>query len=170
MIKISDQCKKIIERLDLQPHPEGGYFAEVYRSNEKVKERGLPGRYSGERVFSTSIYFLLEGNQVSHMHRLKSDETWHFYLGSTLLLHIINPGGNYSEIKIGNNLEQDEILQFTIPQESWFGAEVMDKESFALVGCTVAPGFEFDDFEMGERNTLLELYPQYKALIEKLTT
>lgn len=161
--------KELVEILDLQPHPEGGYFKEVYRSKDEIKLEGLPNRYPSARCFGTSIYYLLEGEQFSAFHKIQSDETWHFYLGSSLVLHLINEKGEYSKIILGQNLEEGEQFQFTIPFNTWFAAEVKDKNSFSLVGCTVSPGFEFEDFEMGERSELMKNFPDQKSIVERLS-
>ena len=161
--------REIIKKLNLQPHPEGGYFSEIYRSNEIIDEHSLPERYEGNRTFSTSIYFLLGGGQKSHLHKLKSDETWHFYIGSPILIHTIDEDGAYKIYRLGNKLDEGESLQITIPRGVWFGAEVVDKSLFSLIGCTVAPGFEFTDFELGEREDLLLKFPAHAKIIELLT-
>lgn len=161
--------KIIIEKLELQPHPEGGYFKEVYRSNEIIKNTGLPGRFTGDRNFGTSIYYLLEKEQFSTFHKLKSDETWHFYYGSSLLLHKIDESGNYNKIILGNDLTNGEVFQFTVLRNCWFAAEVADKNSFSLIGATVSPGFDFSDFEMGKRDELVSKFPGYKEFITRLT-
>lgn len=161
--------KEIIKKLDLQPHPEGGYFKEVYRSEEEIKIEGLPERFQSARCFGTSIYYLLDGEQFSAFHKLQSDETWHFYLGSQIILHLINDEGKYSKVTLGQKVEEDELFQFTIPHGTWFAAEVKDKNSFSLVGCTVYPGFDFDDFQIGNKDELINLYPQQKNIIQKLT-
>ncbi|MFA4924944.1 MAG: cupin domain-containing protein [Ignavibacteriaceae bacterium] len=158
-----------INNLQLINHPEGGYFKEVYRSEEAITKEALPVRYSAKRNVSTSIYFLLEKEEVSHFHKLKSDEIWHFYYGSSLTIHLIDEGGNYSIQKLGRNIEEGEVLQFVIPKFSWFAAEVNDKKSFSLIGCTVAPGFDFADFELAKREELIKQFPQYKIIIGRLT-
>lgn len=163
------KAEKYIEMLNLQKHPEGGYFKEVYRSAEYYEAKLLPGNYSGNRNLSTSIYFLLEGNDVSKFHRLKSDETWHFYDGSSVIIYVLDQKGKLSQICLGKNLELGEQLQVTIEKGCWFGAELKGDSSFCLIGCTVAPGFDFDDFELAERNLLLGSYPQYVDVINKLT-
>ncbi|MCF8379438.1 MAG: cupin domain-containing protein [Bacteroidales bacterium] len=158
-----------IKQLDLQPHPEGGHFKEVYRSGEFVQKKGLPARYSSFRAFSTSIYFLLRGSEYSAFHRLKSDETWHFYEGTTLLIFIILPDGKMATIGLGRNPDKKEVLQFTIPKGAWFAARTELKNSYSLLGCTVAPGFDFDDFEMGKKENLMRKFPQHKNLIAALS-
>lgn len=157
-----------IEKLQLQQHPEGGFFAETYRSKERLNESKLPDRYNSSRVFGTSIYFLLTKDSVSNFHRLKSDEIWHFHFGGSAKIHFINKEGNHSEHLIGAELEKGESLQIVIPKGTWFSAEVV-KEDFILVGCTVAPGFEFEDFELADRQGLSSAYPQHQTLIERFT-
>ncbi len=129
----------------------------------------LPKRYKSSRNLSTSIYFLLEGNQVSNFHKLKSDEQWHFYDGSSIVIYVIDEGGNLNKILLGRNIENGESIQSVIKQNSWFAAELSDITSFALIGCTVAPGFEFNDFELGKRDELIDTFPQLRELIYKLT-
>ena len=129
----------------------------------------LPKRYKSSRNFSTSIYFLLEGNQVSNFHKLKSDEQWHFYDGSSIVIHVIDESGNPNKILLGRNIENGETLQTVIKYNSWFAAELSDKTSFALIGCTVAPDFDFNDFELGKRDELIKAFPQFRELIYKLT-
>ncbi len=158
-----------IDNLKLKEHPEGGYFREVYRSNEFISKKHLPGRYSSFRAFYTSIYFLLKSDEFSAFHRLKSDEIWHFYDGSPLLLYVIEQSGKLTTIKMGRNPDNDETLQVLIPKGYWFAAEVSRKESYSLIGCTVSPGFDYDDFELGRRENLTEKYPGLKGVIERLT-
>jgi len=157
-----------INKLGLSSHPEGGYYKEVYRSSEVILENALPERYKGKRTFCTSIYFLLDKNQTSAFHRLKSDEIWNFYEGSSLTVYIIEKNGSLKQIKLGNNPDSGEVLQYVIEKEQWFGAEVNDKNSFSLIGCTVAPGFDFQDFELGKKEKLLNSYPSLKEIIIKL--
>lgn len=156
-----------IQKLNLISHPEGGYFKEVYRSDETIEKSALPGRYSGNRNFATSIYFLLEGKQFSAFHKIESDETWHFYAGTSMTLMMINEAGTYSEVIIGNNLDKNEHLQFTIKRNTWFAAKVNNENSFSLLGCTVAPGFDFDDFELADKTTLLNRFPQHEDIINE---
>ena len=162
-------AKRYIRQLKLESHPEGGYFKEIYRSGEIFSADNLPKRYKGNRAFSTSIYFLLDEKQISAFHRLKSDETWHFYDGESLRIHIIDTNGKLSKIVLGKNLLNDEKIQFTIKKNCWFAAELINKKSFALVGCSVSPGFDFEDFEFGNRNFLIKKYPEFKSIILKLT-
>jgi uncharacterized protein len=158
-----------IQQLNLQSHPEGGYFAETYRSAESISASHLPARYGGERVFSTGIYFLLESGQFSALHRIQSDEMWHFYAGSRLTVYVIHPNGTSQEIYLGSNPEAGEVFQAVVPAGSWFGASVSVPGSYALVGCTVAPGFDFADFELADRMALRQQYPEHQSLIDRLT-
>ena len=158
-----------IEKLGLVKHPEGGYYRETYRSDEAVERSALPGRFSGPRPFSTAIYFLLSGDDISAFHRIKSDEVWHFYSGAPLTIHVIEQNGNYSPIQLGCSPVHEEYFQAVIKAGSWFGAALNEPRSYALVGCTVAPGFDFSDFEMGAREKLCRLYPAHRTIIEKLT-
>jgi uncharacterized protein len=158
-----------IEKLKLKKHPEGGYFSEVYRSEDNIKKEALPDGFSGERSISTSIYFLLEKEELSHFHRIKSDELWHFYDGASVTIHIIDERGGYEKKILGRDIENDESFQIVAPKNCWFGAEVNDKTSYSLIGCTVAPGFDFDDFELAKREELLSRYPERAAIITALT-
>ena len=161
-------AQAFIEQLGLARHPEGGWFRETYRASENVTAEALPARFGGERSLSTAIYFLLEEGDISALHRIKSDEVWHFYAGSALRVHCIFPDGSYQEFKLGPNLAAGEQFQAVVPAGCWFGAELADG-GFALVGCTVAPGFDFADFEMGEAKQLCERYPQHAAITRRLT-
>jgi predicted cupin superfamily sugar epimerase len=158
-----------IEKLQLQKHPEGGYFKEVYRADEAIPKHSLHERYTGERNHSTSIYFLITSNESSAFHRIKSDETWHFYTASFITIHTIDEKGKYSAVKLGSNPEKGEVFQFTIPHDTWFAASVNEPDSYTLVGCTVAPGFHYDDFELGKREELIKLFPQHEGVIRKFT-
>lgn len=161
--------QQIITRFNLTEHPEGGYFKEAYRSNGIIQNEHLSPEFVGDRNYSTSIYFLLTSNKFSAFHKINQDETWHFYKGSTLKLHMISPDGDYSFVMIGNNLEQDEQPQFVVPAGYWFAAEVLKEKSYAFTGCTVAPGFDFKDFVLPKREELIQLFPQYSEIITRLT-
>lgn len=158
-----------LTKLKLEPHPEGGYFKEVYRSGEMIPNEGLPQRYNGSRNFATSIYYLLKSGQFSAFHKLQSDEIWNFYDGSSLTLHLLHEDAAYESIILGRDIEQKQILQFVIPKGVWFAAEVNEGNSFSLVGCQVAPGFDFDDFELGDEQNLKAKFPDYENLINKFT-
>ena len=166
---MNKKARKYIEDFKLLPHPEGGYYREIYRAGEVILPGHLPKRYKSSRSFSTSIYFLLEGRQVSAFHRLKSDEQWNFYDGTTVIVSVINDEGSLNKYFLGKDFENGESFQTIIKRGSWFGAELKDKTSFALIGCTVSPGFDFQDFELGKREYLLKEYPEYREDILKLT-
>src|SRR6185369_8693354 len=144
-------------------------FRESYRSLETVPATGLPERFGGQRSFGTSIYFLLEPGDISALHRIKSDEVWHFYAGAPLTVQVITPGGDHRELMLGSDLGAGHTFQDWVPAGCWFGAELAGGGDYALVGCTVAPGFDFVDFEMGKREELLRQYPQHGELIRRLT-
>lgn len=158
-----------IRHLSLQPHPEGGYFAETYRSAEVLPQPALPARFSGDRALSTAIYFLLEGTQFSALHRIRADELWHFYTGESLHVVVLTPAGTPYTIRLGPDAAAGEVFQAVVPAGSWFGSYLPGGTGFALVGCTVAPGFDFADFELGTRAQVLALFPQHQALVERLT-
>lgn len=158
-----------IDRLELEPHPEGGYFKEVYRADEQIARDALPDRYSGSRHFSTSIYYLLESSDISRFHILQTDELWHFYTGQTVTLHILDGKTGYSRLRLGNEPKRDTQFQVSIPRKTYFGASIDGVNGFALIGCTMAPAFHFEDFELVKRRVLLEKFPAQKNIIDKLT-
>lgn len=158
----------LVELYDMQPHPEGGYFKETYRAIDSIPGSVLP-KHSGDRSYSTGIYFLLPEGSVSKFHRIKSDEMWHFYLGGPLTIVQIDPNGKVEEVVLGTNIKSGQKVQHVVPAGYWFGAYPNPGSDFSFVGCTVAPGFDFADFEMGERKQLLTQVPQAKEVIEKLT-
>jgi hypothetical protein len=158
-----------ISALGLIPHPEGGFYRETYRSTETIEPPHLPARFGGRRVYSTAIYFLLPGDQISALHRIKSDEVWHFYAGSRLTLTLIHPDGRLEERRLGGDAEREESFQAVVPAGCWYGAAVDDPHAWALVGGTVAPGFDFTDFELADRATLLACFPQHREAILRLT-
>lgn len=166
---MNQEQKAIIERLNLEAHPEGGYFKETYCSNMILPESNLPTQFKGSRNVATCIYFMLTSEAFSAFHRVQQDETWHFYKGSKILLHMIDESGNYTHVFIGNDFEAGEVPQFTVPKNVWFAAEVEAKEAYALVGCTVAPGFDFRDFELAKAANLKERFPQHQIIISRLT-
>ena len=146
-----------IEKLQLQPHPEGGWYRESYRAETQVETP------SGPRAVGTCIWFLLAGADVSHLHRLAADEIWHFYAGGPLTIHLLTEKGHQS-LALGPGR-----FQQIVPAHTWFGSDLDTGTDYALVGCTMAPGFDFADFEMGSRASLLAEFPQHAGLIEKLT-
>ncbi|WP_338873432.1 cupin domain-containing protein [Spirosoma sp. SC4-14] len=158
-----------ISALNMQPHPEGGYFAETYRSAETISYSVLPDRFNGDRVFGTAIYFLLESHHVSALHRIDADEIWHFYAGGSLIIYMISPDGTLDQIRLGSNPDQGEVFQAVVPAGCWFGSKPAEGSPFSLVGCTVAPGFDFSGFELANRADLLREYPQHQVVIEMLS-
>ena len=159
----------LIEKFDLSPHPEGGYFKETYRSAETIEEIALPKNYKGSRNHSTCIYFLLTSNIFSAFHKINQDEIWHFYSGSPLKLYIISDKGEYSEHIVGNEFSSEQVAQFVVPGDHWFAAKTIKPNSYSFVGCTVAPGFDFADFVLPKRNELIAKFPQHEKVITLLT-
>ena len=164
-----NSIQKIINTLNLKPHPEGGYFTETYRSVGEIKQDSLDTNYQGKRNFSTCIYFLLTSNKFSAFHRIKQDEIWHFYDGAPIKIYVISETGNISTQLIGRNFDKEEVPQFVVPGGCWFAAEVINENNYSLVGCTVSPGFSFDDFELKPRKELISLFPNLEETITKLT-
>jgi predicted cupin superfamily sugar epimerase len=163
------QASKLIKDLDLQAHPEGGWFKEIYRCQEILPAGHLPERFGQDHCFSTAIYYLLEAPDFSAFHRIRQDEIWHFYQGSGLTIHVITNEGHYQPMKLGNEPDEGQSFQAVVKAGDWFAASVDDPDGFALVGCTVAPGFEFTDFELAEPKTLTTQFPQHVKLIRQLT-
>lgn len=150
-----------INQLDLKAHPEGGFYKETYRSE------GMLSHTHGSRNYSTAIYFLLRREDKSNFHRIKSDEIWHFHAGDTLTIYVLTQEGLKS-YRLGNNLEAGDQLQVIIPADHWFGAK-LNEGSYTLAGCTVAPGFDFRDFELAVSKDLLREFPDEKEIIDMLT-
>jgi uncharacterized protein len=163
-----ERLQQLIQHLNLLPHPEGGYYAETYRSKESIAQAALPGRFGGDRNFSTAIYFLIPAGQFSAFHRIEADELWHFYEGQTLHVYVIHPQGNLEIIRLGNDIEQGEVFQAMVAAGCYFASRPATTEGYSLVGCTVAPGFDFEDFELSEKGMLLQQYPQHGTLIKEL--
>lgn len=162
-------AKEIINHFNLKRHPEGGYFREVYRSKEVISQKNLPSCFNGDRNYATSIYFLLTSDSFSAFHKINQDEIWHFYEGSALHLHLISPKGEYSLIKIGSNYKDGENFQFTVPAQYYFAAEVVKKDAYSFVGCTVSPGFDFKDFVLPSYQNLVQTFPNLQDVIKKFT-
>jgi predicted cupin superfamily sugar epimerase len=158
-----------ISKLSLKEHPEGGFFREVYRSEESIDGINLKDRRKGPRNLATSIYFLLRSEEKSLLHRLKSDETWYYHYGEPIHLFCIDNQGNMKEVKIGPNIENHEHLQYTIPEGTIFGGLLHGRNTYCLVSCMVAPGFSFEDFQLLSREFMLEKYSKHREIILKLT-
>jgi len=161
--------KEIIEKLNLKPHPEGGYYSETYRSDEIISRVHLPDRYSGERCFGTCIYYLLTDDTFSMMHKIASDEIFHFYLGDPVEMLNLFPDGSGKLITIGNDLLNGMVPQVIVEKDVWQGARLKQGGKYALFGTTVAPGFDFSDFITGERADLARQYPDFEEKIKELT-
>ncbi len=162
-------AQQVIERLCLRPHPEGGYYRETYRSSESVAEDALPSRYEGTRSFGTAIYYLLTAETFSAIHRVKTDEIWHFYCGDSVELLQLLPDGSGFLTTLGSDVENGTHPQVVVPRGTWQGARLVKGGEYALLGTTVAPGFEFTDLQLGCRDELLRVYASFKGLIRALT-
>lgn len=163
----ADEIKKL---LHLEPHPrEGGYFVQTWRSEETIPHRELPARYTGLRQAGTAIYYLLEPGTFSEMHHLQSDEIFHFYYGDPVEMLQLAPDGTGRTIILNNTLAPGTTPQLIVPKGTWQGTRLLPGGKVALLGCTVSPGFEYEDYEEGKREALQQEYPQYAKLIATLT-
>jgi predicted cupin superfamily sugar epimerase len=164
------EATAIVEKFQLQPHPEGGHYRRNFQSDDLVKSTDISKYHDEVRNAGSSIYYLLEGEDFSAWHRLKSDEIWNFYRGSLIRIHVIDKFGNYRTMILGDRLEHpDASFQIAISAGNYFAAEVLDKNSYCLVGCVVTPGFDFKDFELADRNELIKRFPQHHSVISRLT-
>lgn len=163
------EAAAIIARLGLVPHPrEGGYFRETYRAGEAVAADALAGRYAGARALSTAIYYLLTPATFSALHRLASDEVFHFYAGDPVEQLRLHPDGRGEIAVIGNDLAAGMRPQAVVPRGVWQGACLAPGGRYALLGCTVAPGFDDADYEVGDGAALAAAYPAFAARIATL--
>ena len=164
----ADEVKKL---LGLIPHPrEGGCYIRTYESNERVAADAFAdGRYPGPRLTGTAIYYLLEPDTFSEMHRLKSDEIFHFYAGDAVEMLQLHAGGTGTVARIGNDLASGERPQIIAPRNVWQGSHLAPGGQWALLGCTVSPGFEFEDYDAATREELCAEWPAFTALITRLT-
>jgi uncharacterized protein len=160
---LNKKAVQLIKRLGLKKHPEGGYFKQTYTADTIVNVVG----YDQPRYISTAIYYMLVGDQFSAFHRIRSDELWHHYTGGSLTLHTIG-NGKLSKVKMGKS--RGEAPQVIIKANTWFAASLNDKKSYCLLGCTVSPGFDYRDWELGKRNVLIKMYSQHSTIIERYTT
>ena len=158
-----------INKLQLTRHVEGGSYYRSYCAALHIAQEHLPPAFHGPRPVSTAIYFLLEAQQFSAMHRIAADEVWHFYYGDPLMVYEIDGQGELTCHLLGNDPEQQQQFQCVVKAGSWFGSKTVTGGEYSLVGCTVAPGFDFADFELAEKTTLLQQYPQHAAVINLLT-
>ena len=150
-------------------HPEGGFFTRIYHSSGLIPKAALPAEFTGERYFSTAIVYLLKENDFSALHRLRQDEIWHFYLGGALRLVMISPEGRFSETILGQDVASGDVVQAIVPAGCWFGAKPAEGAAFSFVGCTVAPGFDFADFELAKRDEILSQFPDLETIILEFT-
>lgn len=157
-----------IEKLNLFPHPEGGFYKETYRS-ASVIPKGTMQPFTQERNVSTAIYFLLPSGHISALHKILSDELWFFHCGTSLLIYSIDKENGVNTHRLGLDIEKGDMPYRMIPANSWFGAEVEAENSYSLVSCTVAPGFDFNDFELGNREFLIKEFPDHQNFIHRLT-
>ncbi len=160
--------QNLISHYNLQPHPEGGWYAQSYRSTESIPAAALPERFKGDRLFSTAIYFLLEQGNFSAFHRIKSDECWHFYSGDPLEIFILHNDRSLQIVTMGPSIENGHQFQFVVPANCWFASRPAAESRFCFVGCTVSPGFDFADFEMANQTKLCSEYPEHSELILEL--
>ncbi|KAI8553291.1 hypothetical protein RHMOL_Rhmol05G0003900 [Rhododendron molle] len=191
MASSSATASKIVEKLNLKPHPEGGFYSETLRDTSVLLSKSqLPPQYKVDRPVSTCIYFLLASGSVSHLHRIPCAETWHFYMGEPLTVLELNEKDSSAKLTcLGPNpIGTNQLLQYTVPPNVWFGAfPTQDiiissengavktaprrepEEHFSLVGCTCAPAFQFEDFELARRSELISRFPKHESLINMLT-
>jgi uncharacterized protein len=164
----ADEVKQL---LGLTPHPrEGGFYIRTYESGEILPASVFPdGRYSGARHASTAIYYLLEPKTFSEMHRLRSDEIFHFYAGNSVEMLQLYADGKGASIRIGTNLSVGERPQVVVPCGVWQGSRLVSGGEWALLGCTVSPGFDFEDYEAESREILCAGWPEFRPIIEALT-
>jgi predicted cupin superfamily sugar epimerase len=162
-------AEDVIRLLDLKPHPvEGGYFRETYRSTHTLPKSVLPA-HDGSRSVSTAIYYLLKPGHVSELHVLPTDEVFHFYLGSPVRMLQLWPDGSGKEVVLGTDVTAGHMPQLVVPAGVWQGTRLLGDSGFALLGCTVAPGFDFADYQSGTRAELMGKWPGFREEIARLT-
>lgn len=166
---MTSSAQTYIDALGLQAHPEGGFYRETYRSDHAIDVSWAGSTAPVSRSVCTGIYFLLEQGNFSAFHRIKSDEMWHFYAGQALEVMELTPDGALRCTRMGPAVGQGDVYQHVVAANTWFASRVAEGGEFSLVGCTVAPGFDFADFCLAERDALLVIYPQHQAAICALT-
>lgn len=162
-------AETIIRQLNLIPHPEGGYYRETHRSTQTIPSAALLNDYDGERSVSTAIYYLITKDSFSALHRIRSDELFHFYGGDPVSMIQIHPNGQQDTFTLGCRIDQGDTPQVLVPQNTWQGLKLNPGGEYALLGCTVAPGFDFKDFQMGSRADLMEQFPMHRSVIREYT-
>ena len=160
---------EIIKLLGLEPHAEGGFYKETCRSDEKIPHHALPARYQVDKHLYTAIYYLLTPDTISALHRIQTDELFHFYLGDPVSMLWLCPDGCAETKILGNDIAAGQLLQCLVPKGVWQGMCLVEGGRFALMGTTMAPGFDFHDFELGNRGDLIKNYPHHAHLIERFT-
>lgn len=158
---MNSRIQELIETLQLLPHPEGGFYSETFRSEGKIP--------TTERNYMTSIYFLLVDSNTSNFHKITADECWYFHEGSPLEVHLIHPDGSHETIELGLEFNHGQRPFGVVPANTIFGSHVKDLSGYALVSCSVAPGFDFADFTLYNRQELMDVYPQHAEIITRLT-
>lgn len=166
---LNEDVAQLVRELELLPHPEGGYYRETYRAEVVIPRTTLGPGFGGDRAVCTAIYYLLRQGDFSALHRIASDEIWHFYGGGALTVHTIHEDGRHVATKLGHRLELGEVPQHVVPAGAWFGARMEGDGDYALVGCTVAPGFDFAEFALAEREAMVRAYPEHEGVIRALT-
>jgi predicted cupin superfamily sugar epimerase len=182
---MNPETKYLVEKLNLRElYGEGGYYRETYRSKENILINSFDNHDNKDKLYClaenntnltntrsifTLIYYLLDGDQFSAFHKVRFDEIWHFYKGSTVSLYLLTDNKKLLSIQLGNNFDNGEHMHYVIKGNTWFAAEINDKSSYSLIGCSVSPGFDFKDFKLGSKSELKKIYPQYEFLIEKLS-
>lgn len=166
---MSTSAADLIRMLALEPHPEGGWFREIYRTPFTVGAESLPERFAGARSLSATIHYLLERGDASHLHRLHGEEQWLHLDGGALDISVIDETGDLTVHRLGTDIEAGEVLHAVVPAGAWFGAEIADGSPWALVACITAPAFEYEDFDMGHRDLLLARFPEHADLVRRLT-
>jgi uncharacterized protein len=161
----ADYWKK---KLNLIHHVEGGWYSEVYKSALTIAGSHLPPQFTGDRTTCTHIYFMLEKEEFSAFHRIKSDELWHFYSGDAIVIYELKNDGSLIKHYLGRDLDKGQSLFCVIKAGNWFASEVMENSNYGLVGCTVSPGFDFADFELAKKKQLSEKFPAHKELVTRL--
>ena len=155
----------LIEKYQLIPHPEGGYYCSTYRAPLVLPASSLPNSFGGQRPVSTAIYFLLTAGDFSAFHRIKSDECWHFYQGDPLWIHCLDQQGQYKRYTLGAGTKSDHHFQLVVSAGTWFASEPAPDAAYSFVGCTVSPGFDFADLDMARAASLSALFPEQHELI-----
>jgi predicted cupin superfamily sugar epimerase len=185
-VYVNSETKHLIEKLNLSElYEEGGYYRETHRSKKSIIIKSFDNRNDKDNLYRLSeinddvdstdtrsvftlIYYLLDGDQFSAFHKVRFDEIWHFYKGSTVSLYLLTDSKKILSVQLGNNLDNNEQIHYVIKGNTWFAAEINNKSSYSLIGCSVSPGFDFKDFKLGSKSELKKIYPQHEFIIDKL--